>query len=110
MTHRRHEAAHVAEQSVHPAHPADAAAAERAHVFKALADPGRVRIIEVLAERGEASGSEIAERTGMSLALLCHHWDVLERAGLIHKRKEGSRTICALDRSALNAAVRGWLA
>ena len=107
MNHRRHEAAPVAE---HPAHPADAAAAERAHVFKALADPGRVRIIEVLAERGEASGSEIAERTGMSLALLCHHWDVLERAGLIRKWKEGSRTICALDRPALNAAVRGWLA
>ena len=103
-THRRHEAAPVAE------HHADAAAAERALVFKALADPGRVRIIEVLAERGEASGSEIAERTGMSLALLCHHWDVLERAGLIRKWKEGSRTICALDRPALNAAVRGWLA
>ena len=79
----------------------------RAAVFKALGDARRVRIIEYLAQRGTASGSELAEAMGMSLALLCHHWRILADAGLIMKRKTGKVTWCTLDRATLAEAVRG---
>ena len=81
----------------------------RAAVFKALSDPRRLRIVEVLAARGEVSGSEIAEATGMSLALMCHHWNILHAAGVITKRKVGQRTYCTLNRELLRSALERWV-
>src|SRR5262245_44742915 len=62
---------------------------QRAKVFKALSDPTRLRMIEMLANCEQMCGSEIAEHLGISLALMCHHWKTLEHAGLIVKKKVG---------------------
>jgi ArsR family transcriptional regulator len=79
---------------------------ERAMVFKALGDPTRVRIIELLrAQTDEITGTEIAESVGVSLALLCHHSSVLVEAGLVNKRKEGQTSYWALNRDALASAL-----
>lgn len=79
---------------------------ERALVFKALGDPTRVRIIELLrAQTDEITGTEIAEHVGVSLALLCHHSNVLVEAGLVNKRKEGQTSYWALNREALASAL-----
>lgn len=75
---------------------------ERAKVFKALSDPTRLRMVEMLAETGQMSGSEIAENLGISLALLCHHWRTLEHAGLITKKKEGQTASISLNRQLLS--------
>jgi hypothetical protein len=40
-------------------------------------------------QRGEATGRELAEHAGISLALLCHHADALVDAGVVLKRKAG---------------------
>ncbi|HEY2896396.1 MAG TPA: metalloregulator ArsR/SmtB family transcription factor [Gemmatimonadaceae bacterium] len=78
----------------------------RALVFKAIGDPTRVRIIELLrAQSEEITGTEIAEHVGVSLALLCHHSSVLVEAGLVHKRKEGQTSYWALNREALASAL-----
>jgi len=54
---------------------------DRALVFKAIGDPTRVRIIELLrAQSEEITGTEIAGSVGVSLALLCHHSSVLVEA------------------------------
>lgn len=74
---------------------------ERAKVFKALSDPTRLRMVELLADSDELSGSEIAENLGISLALLCHHWRTLEHAGLITKKKEGQTASISLNRQLL---------
>ena len=74
---------------------------ERAKVFKALSDPTRLRIIEMLRDCDEMCGSEIAESLGISLALLCHHWTTLEHAGLITKKKEGQTASISLNRQLL---------
>jgi DNA-binding transcriptional ArsR family regulator len=79
----------------------------RAQVFKALADPCRLRIVELLARHGELCGKELAEAAGVSIALLSHHWKVLESAGLISKRKEGQFSYCVLNRELLQDVVRG---
>ena len=79
---------------------------ECALVFKALGDPTRVRIIELLrAQSNEISGTEIASHVGISLALLCHHSSVLVEAALVTKRKEGQTSYWTLNRNSLAVAL-----
>ena len=81
----------------------------RAKVFKALSDPTRLRIVEMLAEREQMCGSEIAAHLGISLALLCHHWRTLEHAGLISKKKAGQTASISLNRQLLADCFQGVL-
>ncbi|NJP08707.1 MAG: helix-turn-helix transcriptional regulator [Leptolyngbyaceae cyanobacterium RU_5_1] len=74
---------------------------QRAKIFAALADPTRLRIVELLAEAGEMSGSEIASHIGISLALFCHHSKTLSEAGLIQIRREGQTKYNSLNRGML---------
>ncbi len=79
---------------------------ECALVFKALGDPTRVRIVELLrAQTSEITGTEIAEHVGISLALLCHHSSVLVEAGVVTKRKEGQTSYWILNRESLATAL-----
>lgn len=80
---------------------------QRARVFKALSDPCRVRIVEMLVRQGELCGTQLAEAMGVSVALLSHHGKVLEEAGLISKRKEGQHAYCVLNRELISEAMRG---
>jgi len=65
--------------------------ARRAAVHAALADPARLRITDVLAD-GDASPSELAVMLAMPSNLLAHHLGVLEKAGIITRRRsEGDR-------------------
>lgn len=57
-------------------------------IFGALADPTRRRILEMLVPR-EQRVSEIAKPFAMSLAAVSKHLQVLERAGLLARRREG---------------------
>ncbi|PYV15755.1 MAG: hypothetical protein DMG07_09085 [Acidobacteria bacterium] len=81
----------------------------RARVFAALADPTRLRLVELLSGCEEMSGSELARRAGISLALLCHHWSVLAEAGLIVRRKAGQTAYCTLNRALLRETVAALL-
>ncbi|HEY9698229.1 MAG TPA: metalloregulator ArsR/SmtB family transcription factor [Trichocoleus sp.] len=75
---------------------------QRAKIFAALADPTRLRIVELLAGvAGELSGSEIASQAEISLALFCHHSKILLEAGLIQTRKDGQTKYHRLNRSIL---------
>jgi DNA-binding transcriptional ArsR family regulator len=77
---------------------------ERAKVFKALADPRRVEIVELLAQ-GSQCGSVLAESLGVSMALLCHHWEVLVDAGILKKERVGQLRVCSLDSTRLREAL-----
>ena len=81
---------------------------ERAKVFKALADPSRVGIVDILAKQGPLNGTELAEQLGISLALLCHHWDVLAEAGIVQKDRVGQARYCSLDLSVIERATGDW--
>jgi ArsR family transcriptional regulator len=81
---------------------------ERAKVFKALSDPSRVGIVDILAKQGPLNGTEIAEKLGISLALVCHHWDVLAEAGIVQKDKVGQAMYCSLDLSVIERATSDW--
>jgi DNA-binding transcriptional ArsR family regulator len=77
---------------------------ERAKVFKALADPRRVEIVELLAQ-GSQCGTVLAKSLGVSMALLCHHWEVLVDAGILKKERVGQLRVCSLDSARLREAL-----
>lgn len=63
----------------------------RVRVHAALADPGRLQIVDVLALT-DASPTELERALGMASNLLAHHMGVLERAGLVSRhRSEADR-------------------
>lgn len=82
-------------------------AAERAKIFKALSDPHRVRIVDELT-KGSQCGTDLAEALGISTALLCHHWDVLVDAGILHKQRVGQLRVCSVDLDRIREAMGGW--
>lgn len=77
----------------------------RAKVFAALSDPNRLRIVELLEEREELCGKEVAEALGISLSLYSHHARALREAGIITRRKRGQTGYCSLDRKLLEDAL-----
>ena len=60
---------------------------ELARVLKALADPSRLSIFNMLME-GVQCNCEIAERLGFSLSLISHHLRVLHEAGLVQSERD----------------------
>src|SRR5215510_3889170 len=76
-------------------------------LFAALADPTRRAVISRLAA-GETAVSELAAGTAMSLPGFMKHLGMLERAGLLARRKEGRVVTCALAPRALKEAS-DWL-
>jgi ArsR family transcriptional regulator, arsenate/arsenite/antimonite-responsive transcriptional repressor len=56
---------------------------------RALADPMRIRILGLLAERS-MYGQELAEAVGVQPPTISHHLSLLRAAGLVHVRRENS--------------------
>jgi DNA-binding transcriptional ArsR family regulator len=75
--------------------------------FAALADPTRRAIIARLAE-GEASVTELAAPFAMTQPAISKHLKVLERAGLVTRRRDAQRRPCRLEADALRSATE-WL-
>lgn len=57
-------------------------------VAKTLSHPGRLELLEHLAQ-GERSVEALAQRVGMAMANASHHLQQLRRAGLVSTRREG---------------------
>lgn len=67
----------------------------KAELFKALAHPARVRVLELLSAREHTIG-ELAEETGLELSHLSQQVSVLRRAGIVDSRRVKSTVICSL--------------
>ena len=67
-------------------------------VFKALSDPSRRRILQLL-KQGPMSAGEIAGHFEMSRPSISHHLDLLKQAGLVSSRKEGQFVFYELNTS-----------
>ena len=75
--------------------------------FSALADPTRRAILARLA-LGEATVMEIAEPFDMTQPAVSRHLKVLEGAGLIVRRVEGTKRPCRLAQTAITE-IDQWL-
>jgi DNA-binding HxlR family transcriptional regulator len=76
-----------------------------ADLFRALADPARLRILGAIAEQPR-SGKELAESLKLTPPTISHHMHKLIEAGLVEVTIEGTRHSYRLDERALREAVR----
>lgn len=82
--------------------------ADRSAVFAALADPTRRAILDRLA-RGEATVTELSAPFDISQPAISRHLRVLEDAGLITRRIDGTKRPCRLAGAPLEE-IETWLA
>ena len=73
---------------------------------KAFASPKRLELLDMLAQ-APRTVDELARATGQSTANASQHLQALHAAGLIDRRREGTRVRCSL---AGEPALRVWLA
>ncbi len=76
-------------------------------IFKALGDPTRREILEILRERDFSAG-EIADRFSFSKPTISHHLELLHQAGLVRRYKEGQFVYYALYTTVLQEAF-AWM-
>jgi DNA-binding transcriptional ArsR family regulator len=86
----------------------DGTADQLSAVFGALADPTRRAILARLAE-GDAKVAELAAPFSVSQPAISRHLKVLERAGLISRRRRATARMSHLEAEPLRAAT-AWLA
>jgi len=69
---------------------ADDAAGTLAMMFKALADPARVKIMAMLLNADEVCACDVATGIGKTAATASHHLKLLREAGLVTGDKRGT--------------------
>lgn len=74
-----------------------------AKVFKALSDPNRLMIIEMLQSR-ERCACEILEDLNISQSTLSHHMKMLCDSGLVSSRRHGKWMYYSLSKEGCDAA------
>ena len=74
-------------------------------MLKALADPIRLQLIEVLGN-GERCVCDLTSELGMSQSKLSFHLKVLKEAGLLNAREEGSWVYYSLEPQSLQESKR----
>ena len=76
-------------------------------VFKALSDPTRRRVLQLLRERPMSAG-ELADHFPVSKPTMSAHFAVLQEAGLIESEKSGRTIVYRLVMSVLEDALLGF--
>ena len=89
-----------------PAFGADEAQ-QKALVFKALADPNRLRLLSIV--KADASGEscvcDLTEPLELGQPTVSHHLKILVEAGLLHREKRGTWAYYSLVPGALEEAA-----
>ena len=76
-------------------------------LFKALRDPTRRRILEMLKERDLTVG-QISEAFAMTTPSISYHLDLLKHARLVSSRKNGQFVTYSLETTVLDDSL-GWI-
>lgn len=81
-------------------------AAATATLFKALSDPHRVRIVNLLSNSEEAMCvCDLTEPVGLAQPTVSHHLKKLMDAGLLHREQRGTWSYYSLNRDAMRRLV-----
>ena len=76
-------------------------------LFKALGDPTRRQIIELLRKRDMTAG-EIADQFNMSKPSISHHLDLLKQADVVQSVKQGQFITYSLNTTVFDEMVK-WI-
>lgn len=74
--------------------------------FKALADPTRRRILELLRD-GDLTAGELAEHFDISKPSLSYHLATLKSAGLVSDERRGQNIVYSLNTTVMQDLI-GW--
>jgi DNA-binding transcriptional ArsR family regulator len=74
-------------------------------VFKALADPTRRKILELLSKKDMIAG-DIAEYFHISKPSISHHLTILKNAGLITDERQGQTIVYSLNTTVFQDMVK----
>lgn len=83
-----------------------AEADELARCLGALADPVRLRIVALLAQKGEMCSCDLTAPLGRSQPTISHHTSILQAAGLLVGERRGRWMWWRLDEACLEALRR----
>lgn len=76
-------------------------------VFKALSDPTRRKVLQLL-RAGPKTAGELADHFDLSKPTMSVHFKVLREADLIHAEKHGKSITYSLKMSVLEEALMGF--
>ncbi len=76
-------------------------------LFKALNDPTRREILELLKDKDMSAG-DIAAQFNMTRPSISHHLDLLKQAGLVVSVKEGQFQYYSINTTVMDEMVK-WL-
>ena len=77
-------------------------------LFKALNDPTRREILELL-KKGDLTAGEIADQFNISKPSISHHLDLLKQAELVQSVKEGQFIFYSLNTTVMDEIVKWFL-
>ncbi|MEE0800149.1 MAG: autorepressor SdpR family transcription factor [Gemmiger sp.] len=73
--------------------------------FKALGDPTRRRILELLSG-GEMTAGEIADHFDMAKPSVSHHLSILKNAGLVRDERRGQNIVYCLNMTVFQEVMK----
>ncbi len=79
---------------------------DKAVVFRALADPTRLKIIELLRD-GERCACELPSKVGKSQPNVSLHLKILKDAGILASRKDGKKILYRVARPEIYKLIEG---
>lgn len=77
-------------------------------LFKALNDPTRREILELL-KKSDLTAGEIADQFNISKPSISHHLDLLKQAGLVQAMKEGQYIYYSLNTTVMDEIVKWFV-
>ena len=77
------------------------------HLFHALSDPTRRKILDMLKKKDLTAG-EIADAFDISKPSISHHLDILKRANLVVSEKQGQFITYSINTTELDELIK-WM-
>jgi len=75
-------------------------------LWSAIADPSRRLVLDLLVRNGDVSASWLADRVPFSRQAVSKHLVVLDRAGLVSRRKQGREVLYQVNADRLDQATQ----
>lgn len=77
-------------------------------VFKALGDPTRRQILEMLAREGDLTAGDIASRFAISAPSVSHHLSILKHAQLVQDTRQRQTILYSLNTTVFQEVLK-WI-
>jgi len=75
-------------------------------ILRAMGDVARLRMLQVLAGRGQVTVSELTHSLRISQPLASWHLRILRKAGLVTTHRDGRQVYCTLNRARIEECCR----